>query len=351
VWEERLGRTVVTREPVGVVAAITPWNYPLHQAVAKVAATLGAGCTVVLKPSELAPLNAFVLADLMVEIGLPPGVFNLVSGYGPVVGEAIASHQLTDMVSLTGSGASGRRVMELAAPTAKRVALELGGKSATIVLDDADVDAVVPGAVLQAFRNTGQNCSALSRLLVPRERLSLVEGLAREVADTVVVGDPTDPATQMGPLISAAHRERVRGFIRTAVTDGAKLVAGGLDHPEGTGAGYFVCPTVLSDVSSGMDIAQEEVFGPVLAILAYDTESDAIRIANDSRYGLSGAVWSADPARAERVARQLKTGRVVVNGGAFNAIAPFGGVKQSGIGRELGAHGVEEFTQLKTLQL
>jgi acyl-CoA reductase-like NAD-dependent aldehyde dehydrogenase len=349
-WEERIGRSLVVREPIGVVGAITPWNYPLHQVIAKVAAALAAGCPVVLKPSELAPFSAFALADLLDEIDLPAGVFNLVSGYGPVVGEAIAAHPDVAMVSLTGSLASGRRVTELGAATAKRIGLELGGKSATVLLDDADLEAVVPQAVMQCFRNSGQNCSALSRLVVPRDWVPRVKQIATWVADTAVVGDPREPSTQLGPLISGAQRERVRAAIRGAVEQGATLVAGGTDAPNGFEHGFFVRPTVLSSVTSDMAIAQEEVFGPVIAILAHDGDDDAVRIANDSRYGLSGAVWSGDPARAERVARRIRSGRVVVNGGPFNPVAPFGGVKQSGTGRELGRYGIEEFLLSKTLQ-
>jgi len=350
-WIQQVGSAQVVREPVGVVGAITPWNYPLHQVVAKVVAALGAGCTVVLKPSELAPLSAFVLAEMLEETGLPAGAFNLVTGYGSVVGEAIAGHPGVDMVSLTGSGAAGRRVMELAAPTAKRVTLELGGKSATVVLDDADFEKVIPGAVMHAFRNTGQNCSALSRLIVPQERLAEVETMAVRVAEAVVVGDPADPAVQVGPVVSAAHRDRVLGVIRSAINAGVRLIAGGAEPPDGAGPGYFVRPTVFSPVPPDAQLAQDEIFGPVLCILGYSGEDDAVRIANDSRYGLSGAVWSGSHERAQAVARRLRTGRVVVNGGAFNVLAPFGGYKQSGIGSELGRFGVEEFLYHKTLQL
>jgi acyl-CoA reductase-like NAD-dependent aldehyde dehydrogenase len=348
-WEEQLGSALVVREPIGVVAAITPWNYPLHQAVAKVAAALGAGCTVVLKPSELAPFSAFALAEVLAEAGVPPGVFNLVTGYGSEVGEALARHPGVAMVSLTGSVKAGRRVMELAAWTVKQVALELGGKSATLVLDDADLEAVVPGAVLHAFRNAGQNCSALSRLVVPRIALPRVEEIARSLAGTFVTGDPTDESTQMGPLVTAEARARVLGLVEDGQREGARLIAGGADPPQPVG--FFVRPTVFSDVTSDMRLAQEEIFGPVLAILAHDGDDDAVRIANDSSYGLSGAVWSAHPERAASVARRIRTGRVVVNGGAFNAAAPFGGYKLSGVGRELGRYGVEEYLLLKTLQL
>jgi acyl-CoA reductase-like NAD-dependent aldehyde dehydrogenase len=347
-WEERVGAAQVVSEPVGVVGAITPWNYPLHQAVAKVAAALGAGCTVVLKPSELAPFSAFVLAEVLDEVGLPPGVFNLVTGYGPLAGEAIAGHPLVDMVSLTGSGAAGRRVMELAAPTAKRVALELGGKSATVLLDDADFAAVVPGAVMHAFRNSGQNCSALSRLVVPRDRIAEVEEIAVRVAESVVVGDPGDAGTQMGPLVSALHRERVLGHIRAALDAGIRLIAGGPEPPTGTPPGFFVRPTVFSPVPSGSPLAQEEVFGPVLSILGYTDEDDAVRIANDTRYGLAGAVWTQDAGRAARVARRLRHGTVWINDyHPYVPQAEWGGYKQSGTGRELGPTGLNEYREIK----
>jgi len=350
-WTERIGPTELVREPVGVLGAITPWNYPLHQVVAKVGAALAAGCTVVVKPSELAPLSALVLADIASQAGVPAGVINVVTGYGRTVGEAIAGHPAVDMVSLTGSSASGRRVMELPAPTAKRVALELGGKSATVVLDDADIDAVIPGAVMHAFRNSGQNCSALSRLIVPRDRLAQVEQIAVIVAENVVVGDPTQPATEMGPLISALHRDRVVAMIKAAAGAGGRIIAGGPEPPDGLSSGFFVSPTVFSDVDPGSDIAQDEVFGPVLCIIAADDEDDAVRIANSTRYGLSGAVWSADTGHARSVALRMRTGRVVVNGGPFSAYAPFGGYGQSGFGSELGRYGIEEFLNRKTLQL
>jgi acyl-CoA reductase-like NAD-dependent aldehyde dehydrogenase len=349
-WEEPVGPSLVVHEPVGVVGAITPWNYPLHQMMAKVAPALAAGCTVVVKPSGLAPLTAVVLAEVLDEVGLPPGACNIVTGAGAVVGEALATHPLVDMISLTGSTRAGTRVMQLAAESIKRVALELGGKSATIVLDDADLDAVVPQALAGCFRNSGQNCSALTRLLVPAAELGRVEELAAASAAAWTVGDPFDPAVRVGPLVSAEQRDVVQGYIRIGLAEGGRLIAGGPDHPAGLERGFFVRPTVLSGVQSGMRIAQEEIFGPVLAILPYADEDDAVRIANDSAYGLSGAVWSVDPGRAERVARRIRTGRVMINGGAFNPAAPFGGYKRSGFGRELGRFGLEEYLEVKTLQ-
>jgi aldehyde dehydrogenase (NAD+) len=350
-WEERIGPSLVVREPAGVAGAITPWNYPLHQVVAKVAAALAAGCTVVVKPSQVAPLSALALAEVVVEAGVPAGVFNIVTGSGALLGEAIAAHPRVDVVSLTGSQGAGRRVMELAAPTAKRVTLELGGKSATVVLDDVDAGAVIPGCVVQSFRNAGQNCSALSRLIVPRAWLQAVEDLAMAAAEAVVVGDPFEAATQMGPVVSASQREIVRDYIRIGGDEGARLVCGGADPPDGLDRGYFVRPTVFTDVHPGMRIAQEEIFGPVLCIIPHDGDDDAVRVANDSAFGLAGAVWSADNARAERVARGMRACRVAINGGELNPRAPFGGYRHSGVGRELGRYGMEEFLEIKTLQL
>jgi len=349
-WEEEIGNSLVVRESVGAVGAITPWNYPLHQITAKVAPALAAGCTVVLKPSEVAPLNAFVFAEVVDEAGLPPGVFNLVSGVGPVVGEAIASHPKLDMVSFTGSTRAGKRVMQLAAGNVKRVALELGGKSANVILDDADLASAIPAGLNGCYLNSGQTCSALTRMVVPRSRLAEVEELAVQAAESFTPGDPFDPATRLGPLVSAVQRDRVVGYIRRGIEEGARLLTGGPEAPEGLEKGFFVRPTVFSDVTTQMTIAQEEIFGPVLCILPYDTEDEAVRIANDTIYGLAGAVWSADPARAERVARRMRTGQVDINGGSFNPAAPFGGYKQSGIGRELGRFGLEEFLEVKSLQ-
>jgi betaine-aldehyde dehydrogenase len=354
-WEEQIGTSLVLQEPIGVVAAITPWNYPLHQIVIKVAAALVAGCTIVVKPSEVAPVNAFMLAEVIDTLDLPPGVFNLVSGTGPVIGEALAKHPEVDMVSFTGSTRAGKRVAALAADTVKKVALELGGKSANILLDDLEGEQLAKAAksaVGACYLNSGQTCSALTRLLVPRDRHDEVVGMVRdEVESTWTVGDPATNAGRLGPVISAAQRDRVRAYIDKGVDEGATLVTGGADAPEGLDTGYYVRPTVFADVDTSMTIAQEEIFGPVLSILPYDDTDDAVRIANDSIYGLSGGVWSADPERAKAVARRIRTGQLEINGGSFNAMAPFGGYKQSGIGRELGHFGLEEFLQPKSLQL
>jgi acyl-CoA reductase-like NAD-dependent aldehyde dehydrogenase len=350
-WEQTVGNSLVVREPIGVVGAITPWNYPLHQIAAKVAPALAAGCTVVLKPSEVAPLNAFVLCDIFEEVGLPAGVFNLVSGFGPVVGEAIAAHRDVDMVSFTGSTRAGKRVAEVAAATVKRVALELGGKSANVILGDADLATAVPDGVNKCYMNSGQTCSALTRMLVPRDRLSEVEALATAAAESFTPGDPFDGETRLGPLVSAVQRDRVRNYIEKGVGEGATLLTGGAEAPEGLDKGYFVKPTVFSSVTRDMTIARDEIFGPVLSIIPYDTEEEAIDIANDTEYGLAGGVWSSDPERAKALARRLRTGQVEVNGGGFNPMAPFGGYKQSGNGREFGSFGLDEYLETKAMQL
>ena len=350
-WEEQVGNSLVVREPVGVVGCITPWNYPLHQLCAKVAPALAAGCTVVAKPSEITPLNAFVLAEICESVGLPAGVFNLVPGLGPVVGEALAAHPDVDMVSFTGSTRAGKRVSEVASGTVKRVALELGGKSPNVILDDADLMRAVPDGIGKCFLNSGQTCSALTRMLVPRERLPEVEAIAAATVEHFPVGDPLVAGSALGPLVSEAQRERVRGYIRQGVSEGARVVVGGEEAPEGYAEGYFVQPTVFSDVTPEMTIAQEEIFGPVLAIIPYDSEEDAVRIANDTVYGLAGGVWSGSAERAQAVARRLRTGQVEINGAAFNPLAPFGGYKQSGHGRELGTFGLEEFLETKSIQV
>jgi acyl-CoA reductase-like NAD-dependent aldehyde dehydrogenase len=350
-WEEEIGNSRVLREPVGVLGAITPWNYPLNQIAVKVAPALAAGCTVVLKPSEVTPLNAFLLTEVIEAAGLPAGVFNLVTGTGPVVGEAIAAHPGVDMVSFTGSTRAGKRVSELAAATVKPVAMELGGKSPNVILDDADLEKAVPDGVAKCFLNSGQTCSALTRMLVPRQRLAEAEELARAAAETFTPGDPFDSSTRLGPLVSAAQRDRVRGYVEKGVAEGARLLTGGAEAPEGLERGYFVRPTVFSEVGPEMTIAQEEIFGPVLAIQPYEGEDDAVQIANSTRYGLAGGVWSGDPERAIAVAKRIRTGQIEINGGAFNPMAPFGGYGQSGHGRENGRFGIEELLQVKSLQL
>jgi betaine-aldehyde dehydrogenase len=348
-FEEKIGNAQVVKEPVGVVGCITPWNYPLHQVVAKIAPALASGCTVVLKPSEVAPLTAFILAEIIDEIGTPAGVFNLVTGYGAVVGEALASHPDVDMISFTGSTRAGKRVSELASKTVKRVSLELGGKSANIILDDADFEKAVASGVGNCFFNSGQTCSALTRMLVPKSRHDEAVKIAGRVAESFTVGDPREGKFKLGPLVSAAQRERVVNYIEKGIEEGATLVTGGAEMPEGIARGYFVRPTVFANVRNDMTIAQEEIFGPVLSIIPYEDEDDAVRIANDTIYGLSGGVWSGDQERAKRVARRLRTGQVEINGGKFNPLAPFGGYKQSGNGRELGKYGLEEYLEVKAM--
>jgi aldehyde dehydrogenase (NAD+) len=349
-FEEEVGNSLIVKEPVGVVGAITPWNYPLHQIAAKVAPALAAGCTVVLKPSEVAPLNAFVLADIIDDVGLPPGVFNLVTGTGPVVGEAIAAHPQVDMISFTGSTRAGKRVSEVASQRVARVALELGGKSPNIILEDADLEKAVTDGIGKCFLNSGQTCSALTRMIVPRSKLAEVEDIAARVAEAFTPGDPFGEDAKLGPLVSKAQQDRVRGYIQKGIEEGAKLIAGGPEQPEGLDKGFFVKPTVFSDVTNDMTIAQEEIFGPVLSIIPVDSEEEAVQVANDTIYGLAGGVWAGDKEKAQAVARKIRTGQVEVNGGGFNPMAPFGGYKQSGHGRELGTYGLEEFLEVKALQ-
>jgi acyl-CoA reductase-like NAD-dependent aldehyde dehydrogenase len=349
-FEHEVGNSTIVREAVGVVAAITPWNYPLHQIANKVAPALAAGCTVVLKPSEVAPINAFILAEIMHEIGLPKGVFNLVTGLGPVVGEAIVAHPKTDMVSFTGSTRAGKRVMQIAAEMVKRVSLELGGKSANVILEDADLAKAIPDALFKCYLNSGQTCSALTRLVVPRSKLNEIEDIAIAAAAGFAPADPVTGMSLLGPLVSAAQQQRVRDYINKGVAEGARLIVGGADAPEGLEQGYYVQPTIFTDVLNSMTIAQEEIFGPVLSIIPYDTEEEAVAIANDSLYGLAGGVWAGSEDKAREVARKIRTGQVEINGGAFNLVAPFGGYKQSGIGRELGQFGFEEFLEVKSIQ-
>ena len=354
-FEEQVGNSLVVREPIGVVGAITPWNYPLYLIICKVVPALAAGCTVVLKPSEVTPLNAYILAEVLDEVGLPKGVFNMVVGTGPEVGAAISGHPDVDMVSFTGSGRAGAEVSKAAASTAKRVGLELGGKSANVVLDDADPAAVAMGAVFGCYINSGQTCSALTRLLVPESRKQEYIDAVVEEASKVQLCDPKadepDLFHNLGPLSSKAHQERVRSFIQKGIDEGATLALGGPDQPEGFDKGFYVQPTVFTDVTPDMTIAQEEIFGPVLSILTYTDEDDAVAIANGTVYGLSGAVQSGDVERAKGVARRLRTGQVDVNGAPFNTEAPFGGYKQSGNTRERGRWGLEEFLETKSIQL
>jgi len=349
-FTERIGNSLVIQEPVGVVACITPWNYPLHQIVAKVAPALAAGCTVVVKPSELASLTTFMLADIIHESGLPPGVFNLVSGYGNTVGESLVSHPEVDMVSFTGSIGAGRRVGELAAATFKRVTLELGGKSAAVILDDADLATAIKGTVSACFLNSGQTCSAHTRMLVPESLYDTAAALAVEAAEVFTLGDPLSKDTWLGPLVSAVQRERVLNYISQGIAEGAELLLGGLEPPSGLERGFFVRPTIFGRVTPEMVIAREEIFGPVLAIMTYKDDDDAVRIANSTLYGLAGAVWSKDDSRVERVAKRLRAGQVDINGAPFNLLVPFGGFKYSGHGRELGKYGLEEFLEPKSIQ-
>ncbi|HEU5084862.1 MAG TPA: aldehyde dehydrogenase family protein [Acidimicrobiales bacterium] len=355
-YEETVGNSLVVKEPVGVVGCITPWNYPLHQIAAKVAFAMAAGCTIVLKPSEVAPVDAYILAEIVHDAGVPAGVFNMVPGVGQIVGEAMSSHPDIDMVSFTGSTNAGKKVAANAAATLKRVALELGGKSANILLDDLDdagFEAAVRDGIGKCYINSGQTCTALTRMLVPRGRLADAERIAADEVETNY--QPTDPfadGARLGPLSSRAQVERVTEYIRKGIDEGAKLVTGGPERPDGVSSdGFFVRPTVFSEVRNDMTIAQEEIFGPVLSILPYDSEDEAIQIANDSVYGLSGGVQSGDPEHAKAVARQIRTGQIEVNQGAFNPNAPFGGFKQSGYGREYGTFGFEEFLEIKSMQL
>ncbi len=347
--EEELGNSLVIKEPIGVVGCITPWNYPLHQIVCKIAPALAAGCTVVLKPAEMAPISAFMLAESAHEIGLPAGVLNIVSGSGRVVGEAIVAHPDVDMVSFTGSLQAGRRIASVAGDGIKKVCLELGGKSAFVVLDDAPFDKAIAAGVNNCMQNSGQTCSAWTRMLVPRARHDEAVELAKAQLAKLTLGDPFDKNTRLGPLASAGQRDSVLGFIEQGKKDGATLVAGG-GRPAAPAKGFYVEPTIFANVDNRMAIAQEEIFGPVLAIIPYDTEADAIAIANDSPYGLAGGVWAGTPERALSVAKQLRTGQVDINGGRFNTLAPFGGYKKSGIGREIGPLALEEFFQLKSIQ-
>ena len=347
-WTEQLGNTQVRRVAAGVVGAITAWNAPLRSIISKAGAAIAAGCTVVLKPAEVAPLTAFMFADMTAEAGLPPGVFNLVCGTGPEVGEAIASHALIDMVSLTGSVRAGRRVMELSAASIKRVHLELGGKSANLIFPDADFERAVVDGIQDAFRNAGQVCGGLTRMLVPRQRLQEAEALAARAAENYVLGDPLNPATTLGPVATSAARDRVRGYIRAGLEDGMRMIAGGPEAPADLERGWFVRPTIFSGDNTTR-VAREEIFGPVIAIIPFADEEDAIRIANDSSYGLAAGVWSADATHARAVATKLRAGRVRINGAPLNKRGTHGGFKLSGIGREWGRFGIEEFLEYQSV--
>jgi aldehyde dehydrogenase (NAD+) len=349
VWTEEIGNSLVVREPIGVVGAITPWNFPLQQIVSKVAPALLAGDTIVWKPSEIAPLTARILAEVATEAGLPAGVLNVVHGYGPVVGEAISAHPGIDMVSFTGSTRAGRRISVAASETIKRVSLELGGKSANVILHDADLAQAVDLGVAGAFANGGQVCGAWPRMVVPASKHDEIVEMAVAAAAQYNVGDPTDESTRVGPLASEAHRQRVLGYIRRGIADGATLAFGGPGEVEGFERGAYVRPTIFSRVDPHAVIAQDEIFGPVLTIIPYTDDDHAVAIANDSTYGLTGAVFGADE-HALAIARRIRTGQVDINGAPWNPLAPFGGYKHSGNGREFGRHGLEEFLETKSIQ-
>ena len=343
------GSTAIVREPIGVCALITPWNWPLYQITAKVAPALAAGCTLVLKPSELSPLSAMMFAQIVHDAGAPAGVFNLVNGTGSEVGAAMAAHPDVDMISITGSNRAGVLVAQAAAPTVKRVTQELGGKSPNILLPDADFERVVPLGVMAAFRNVGQSCSAPTRMIVPRDRLAEVEAIVRATAESIVVGPPGEEATVMGPIANRAQFHRVQTMIAAGLDDGARLVCGGAGQPEGLEQGFFVRPTIFSDVTCAMRIAQEEIFGPVLVIMPYDDVNEAVDMANDSMFGLGGHVQGKDMEQARSIARRIRTGQVHLNHPAWDPHAPFGGYKRSGNGREYGAFGFEEYLEVKSI--
>jgi aldehyde dehydrogenase (NAD+) len=347
--EEKVGNSTVLREPVGVCGLITPWNWPINQIVCKVAPALAAGCTVVLKPSEIAPVNATLFAEVMDAAGVPAGVFNLVHGDGPGVGAAMSAHEGIDMMSFTGSTRAGILVARAAAESVKRVAQELGGKSANIILESAPLDEAVASSVHSMFHNSGQSCNAPSRMLVPENRYEEAVGIAAAEAEKTRPGDPTDPDSDIGPVISEAQFNRIQSLIETGIGEGAKIAAGGPGKPEGLESGYFVKPTVFRDVNNGMTIAREEIFGPVLCMIPYSSTREAVEIANDSIYGLSGYVWGGSTQEAMEVARKLRTGMVHLNGAPTDVLAPFGGYKQSGNGREWGAHGIEDFLEIKAV--
>ena len=350
-WEEKVRNSIICKEPIGVCAFITPWNFPLHQIIGKVAPAIAAGCTMILKPSKEAPLSAFILADILHEIGLPPGVFNLVSGHGSEIGNYMSSHPEVDMVSFTGSTGAGVAVSEAAATTVKRVTLELGGKSANVALDDADPILVAKKAIGACHQNSGQTCSALTRLIIPESMSDEVYEIIAKKNNSYTVGDPLEENTRCGPMVSLRQQKSVSTYIQSGISEGATLVSGGLGMPEGISKGFYVKPTIFANVSPDMKIWKEEIFGPVLVITTYKSEEEALILANDSIYGLSGGVWSKDEERAIKFAKEMRTGQVSVNGGTFNVSAPFGGYKLSGNGRELGTHGLNEFLEIKSIQL
>jgi len=350
-FTEDLGDHRVVKEPIGVCGLITPWNWPLNQVSCKVAPALAVGCTMILKPSEVAPLSAYIYAEILHEAGMPAGVFNLVNGDGPTVGTALSVHRDVDMMSFTGSTRAGSLVAQNAAPTVKRVTQELGGKSPNIILDDADLAAAVTGGVLHMYNNTGQSCNAPSRMLVPRAKLADAEAIAAEVTSTkVCIGDTSDAATTMGPVVSKVQWDKIQALITKGIDEGAKLVCGGPGLPEGIDCGYYVRPTVFSDVNNDMTIAREEIFGPVLVMIPYDSEEQAIRIANDTPYGLAGYVQSGDIDRARKVATRIRAGNIHLNGASGGTDVPFGGFKQSGNGREWGAHGFTDYLEIKAIE-
>ena len=350
-WEEKVRNSIIRKEPIGVCAFITPWNFPLHQIIGKVAPAIAAGCTMILKPSKEAPLSAFILADILHEIGLPSGVFNLISGHGSEIGNYMSSHPEVDMVSFTGSTGAGISVSEAAATTVKRVTLELGGKSANVALEDADPTLVAKKAIGACHQNSGQTCSALTRLIIPESMSDEVYEIIAEKNNSYTVGDPLEESTRCGPMVSLRQQKSVSKYIESGINEGATLISGGLGMPEGISKGYYVKPTIFANVSPDMKIWKEEIFGPVLVITTYKSEEEALILANDSIYGLSGGVWYKDEERAIKFAKDMWTGQVSVNGGAFNVSAPFGGYKLSGNGRELGAHGLNEFLEIKSIQL
>jgi aldehyde dehydrogenase (NAD+) len=348
-FEEQHGVARLLLEPVGVCALITPWNWPINQIAAKVVPALAAGCTMVLKPSEFAPFSAVIWAQVLHEAGVPAGVFNLINGDGPTVGAALATHPDVDMVSFTGSTRAGTEVARGAAATVKRVHQELGGKSPNVLLDDVDFERAVKASVLHVFQNSGQSCNAPTRMLVPAAKLAAVEAIAKTVAEAVIVGDPKAEGTTVGPVVSKIQFDRVEGFIAQGISEGAKLVVGGSGRPASLAKGYFVKPTIFSNVRNDMVIAREEIFGPVLCILPYSSEEEAIRIANDTPYGLAAYVWSKDPARARQVGARIRAGQVILNGARGDMNTPFGGFKRSGNGREWGEHGLRDFLEIKAM--